>query len=67
MQKIGYTVQEASRPENLNRSPNWVRAAIKHGKIKAERKGKMNIIPPDELARVKKNMPVLTKEEMLGK
>jgi hypothetical protein len=66
MQKIGLTVQEASRPENLNRSPNWIRHGIRLGKIQAERKGNMNIIPPDEVERVKANMPTISRKEILG-
>ena len=64
--KIGFTVQEASRPEVLNRSPNWIRAGIRLKKINAERLGNLYVIPPSEVERIKRDPPKISKEEMFG-
>ena len=63
--KIGLTVQEASRPEALNRSPGWIRAGIRLGKIKAERLGNTNVIPVDEIDRLKENLPQISRQELM--
>jgi hypothetical protein len=65
--KIGFTVQEVSRQEYLNRSPNWIRAGIRLGKIKAQKAGNTFVIPPEEVERIKVNMPIISREEMFGK
>lgn len=54
-----YTVQEASRPENLGRSPNWIRACIKAGIIKAEKAGNAFVISVREIERIRAKRPVL--------
>lgn len=61
------TIQEASRPEYLNRSPNWIRCAIKFGKIKSTKKSRINFISLDEIAYLKKNMPTMSGDEMSGR
>lgn len=63
----GYlTIREASTPENLDRSPNWIRAGIRLGKIKAEKAGNTIVISIDEAERLKGNPPVITRKEMFG-
>ena len=60
-------VREAAGPDQLNRSPAWVRAAIKAEKLKAERvNGRLLMIPKSEVARVKENPITITREEMFG-
>lgn len=59
-----FTVLEASQPDQLGRSPNWIRAGIKLGKIKARKAGKTYIIDGAEVKRVKANPPIITRQEM---
>ena len=59
------TIREASTPDQLNKSPNWIRAGIKLGKIRAEKAGRTFIISLDEVERIRDNPPVITRREML--
>lgn len=60
------TVAEASKPDQLGRSCNWIRAAIKTGKIKARMAGKTYIIEIAEIERVKADPPTISRKEMGG-
>lgn len=62
----GYrTIREAS--VSLGKCPAWIRAAARAGKIKSERVGRVILIPDEEVARIKKNMIVVSRSEMSGK
>lgn len=57
------TVREACSRRYLNRSANWIRAAIKLGKIRAEKAGNVLLISRGEIDRAKANMPNLSAKE----
>ena len=58
------TVREAGAPEQLDRSPNWIRAAIKLEKIQAVKVGSTLIISSDEVDRLRREMPTISAKEM---
>lgn len=58
------TVEEAARPENLNRSANWIRTGIKIGKVRATRVGRGPfVLTIEEVRRLKEDMPKIAKED----
>ena len=63
--KRGMTPAEASRTGAIPRCDRWIRVGIKLGKIKADRIGRYDIIPPEEIERLEKDLPVITAREML--
>ena len=67
MKRTFFTLRELSSPERLNRSTTWLRGAIRHGKLQAEKVGNAYMVHSDEVRRVENNMPTLTYEEMHGK
>ena len=67
MKKTLFTVRELSSPDQLDRSPLWLRRAIQHKKIKAEKIGNTYVVKADEVERTKNNMPKLSFEEMHGR
>jgi hypothetical protein len=65
MPKEFLTIREAAEPGNLNRSPTWIRTAIKAGKIQAERIGpKLLILHKDEIARIQANPITISRAEL---
>jgi len=59
------TIREASAQDQLDRSPAWIRAAIKHGKIKSEMINKrLILISDDEIQRIKDNPITISRNEM---
>ena len=59
-----FTVREAGSPEHLNRSANWIRSAIRLGKIKAEIAGSTLLMRRDEIDKLKQNLPVVSRKEI---
>ena len=61
------TVQQAAAANQINKSPAWIRAGIKVGKIRAEKvNSRLILISDDEIQRIKDNPIVISKEEMFG-
>lgn len=61
------TIREAAESGNLNKSPAWIRAGIRLGKIKAERLGpKLFILHRAEVERIKDNPITISRQEMFG-
>lgn len=60
------SVREAGAPDQINRSPHWIRKGIELGKIKAHKIGNTFAIPRTEVERIKKNPFQISKEEMFG-
>ncbi len=52
--------------DKVGRSLSWVSAAIRHGKIKAEKVGNQYVIPGVEVTKFKKKPFTITKEEMFS-
>ena len=62
-----FTVREASAPDKLNKSPAWIRAGIKAGKIEGELLGpRMYVVRAGEIDRLKKYPITITRKEMFG-
>jgi hypothetical protein len=61
-----FTVREACAANQLDRSPNWIRAAIKLGKIKAVKAGNTLLIPVEEINRIKASTPTISRDELLA-
>lgn len=61
-----FTVREACAASQLDRSPNWIRAAIRLGKIKAVKAGNTLLIPVEEINRIKASTPIISRDELLG-
>ncbi len=66
MKKTVLTIQELSRPEHFDRSPNWIRAGIRIGLIRAMRVGNTYAVSMVERDRIKANMPSISREEYFG-
>ena len=60
------TVREASRPEHIGRSPEWIRVAIRLGKLKGVKAGNTYLVPLGEIKRLRKNPIKITRKEMLS-
>ncbi len=60
-----FSITEASRAEHFNRSPGWIRAGIKLGKIEAKKVGQMFIISEDEIEKIKNYPIIISRKEML--
>lgn len=58
------TIREAGTPDQLDRSPNWIRAAIKLGKVRAEKVGSTFIVSRNEVERLRSDMPTISVKEM---
>lgn len=62
------TIREAAEFKNLNKSPTWIRAGIRLGRIEAERIGpKLFVIHRDEVARIKDNPIKISRQDMSRK
>ena len=61
------TIREASSPDHFDRCPAWLRAAVKVGKIRAEKvNGRLMVIPKSEVERIKKHPITISRKEMFG-
>ena len=59
------TIREASAVDQLDRSPAWIRAGIKHEKIAAVKiNRRLWLISDDEISRIQDNPITISKEEM---
>ncbi len=66
MKKSVFTIQELSRPEHFNRSPNWIRCGIRIGLIRAMKVGNTYAVEMAERNRIKADMPRISRKEYFG-
>ena len=63
---IYLSVREAGAPDQLDKSPHWIRKGIELGMIEAQKIGRTFAIPKTEVERIKKNPFTISKKEMYG-
>jgi excisionase family DNA binding protein len=61
------TIPEAARPENLGKSNVWILGLIRSGRVRFTKAGRFFLIPVDEVARIKKDPPRLSYEDLFGR